>query len=281
MSRIEAPLKTILLLLKIQEDKALHKNTSFWFAILAPLIIIIWIFYLLTNELILKEAFYINMSSESLAAFVKHYAFPITLLTLPLTFGVMVNRFHSSKQKAKTNNLVERNNIVNNFFTHYKNFSEFCDKIEQRYNSNKLTLTPEFLYRDIFPTSGINNFTTTADSKFISVVIDKIDKEITQFINHSNKVGYNNISNTRVLKERYRYNSVVNGLNHSILIDTDHQLHTELTKAYTIAISLVFFIGTSNSAEIYNQYHLKFKQLMSNRFYEEKDNIFIDDKNDT
>ncbi|MDC9518748.1 MULTISPECIES: hypothetical protein [unclassified Pseudoalteromonas] len=95
---------------KVEEDKALHENKLFWIVVLIPLFFIIWISWILTTELITKSIYSPHISAESLAGFVNYYAFPIALLTVPLTLAVMINRFHSSKQKAKSNRLVEQNN---------------------------------------------------------------------------------------------------------------------------------------------------------------------------
>ncbi|MFU2508870.1 hypothetical protein [Pseudoalteromonas sp. ASV78] len=158
---------------KVEEDKALHENKLFWVVVLVPLFFITWISWRLSEELITKGLYNPHVSAESLASFVNYYAFPIALLTVPLTLAVMINRFHSSKQKAKTNRLIEQNNTANNFYTHYKYFREHCESIIEK---QSIEIDIDIFYNFIFPEANVSRFSTHLNPKFIELLEKELEK---------------------------------------------------------------------------------------------------------
>ncbi|BDF94306.1 hypothetical protein [Pseudoalteromonas sp. KAN5] len=244
---------------KVQEDIALHENKLFWLVVLAPLFFITWLSWRLTEELITKGLYNPHVSAESLAGFVSYYAFPIALLTVPLTLAVMINRFHSSKQKAKSNRLVEQNNTANNFFNHYKYFCDHCEAIRQRYSKGVLVLKPEVLYKKLFIHSSINNLNAELNLDFIQHYFNELLPIGQSFQNHSNQFHDIIFQQVRddlepleihIFVEPFIYRLDFSGLSYRTSIEQESHFSSQLDQYYDILYALICFNGVSNYHEV-------------------------------
>ncbi|MEM5546989.1 hypothetical protein [Pseudoalteromonas fuliginea] len=161
----------------VEEDLGLHENKAFRRWIGYPLLFIFLLVIAITWDLYETGVYSFNKSflinSATLNDFAKFYAFPIAALAVPLTFGVMFNRFHSSKQKAKSNRLVENNNTANNFYTHYKYFREHCELVIEK---QSIEINIDIFYNFIFPEANVNKFSTHLNPKFIELLEKELEK---------------------------------------------------------------------------------------------------------
>ena len=268
----------------IHEDKALHKNWIFWIAVLVPLGIICWLMYTLTQDLIADGLYNPHVSSDSLASFLNYYAFPITLLTLPLTLGVMFNRFHSSKQKAKSNRLVEQNNMANNFYNHYKYFSEHCEAINTRFESSLVTIKPEVLYKQMFPHSSVNKSENEIDISIITDAFKSYMSNIDSFVKHIESVGLEPIPTVMneygeptsgpskfYLKELFTYIFEIPGLQVTANITVESELLGHIKNTHEVLLMLVNFHGATNSNQLVTSLNIKFDELIQDCFDEKKE----------
>ncbi|MBB1419699.1 hypothetical protein H5187_20875 [Pseudoalteromonas sp. SG44-1] len=245
---------------KVEEDKALHENKLFWVVVLVPLFFIVWISWRLTAELITKGLYNPHVSSESLASFVNYYAFPIALLTVPLTLAVMINRFHSSKQKAKSNRLVEQNNIANNFFNHYKYFVEHCEALKKRNPENYFNLSPELLYKSLFPSSSVSNFTTDLNSKFIKKISVQFNSIIKSYSAHIEKHEVSSITTACNVNDDHLAESIevihlnstfyylfyLDGFSYSSKLKKHDELKSSINSTFNFLYLIICFNGVSD-----------------------------------
>lgn len=270
---------------RIHEEKALHKNKSFWFAIFFPMFWIGLIFLALTMELQNKGLFNPRITSDALNGFVKFYAFPITLLTLPLTFAVMVNRFHSSKQKAKSNELVERNNESNNYFNHYKYFAEHCESVTKRFGNEKLNVKPEFLYKILFPDSSIQSFNATVPPYIVDDILKVFDLNIDKLRTHldlyetervKNEYDENGVlvsNGLDYLKKEFKYCFEIDGLKHQAHISLEKKMYSSMKTTLEVLVMLLSFHGIANYKEVTDNLSNRFHVLVMRRFDIQRENI--------
>ncbi|TMP19094.1 hypothetical protein CWC02_08490 [Pseudoalteromonas sp. S2721] len=260
----------------IHEDKALHQNWIFWIVVLVPLGVVCWLMYTLTQDLISDGLYNPRVSSESLASFVNYYAFPITMLTVPLTLAVMINRFHSSKQKAKSNRLVEKNNSSNNFFNHFKYFDEYCKKITMSTtNNSKIIVNTEKLYRGLFSGSGPDNYITNINIVNIAPLVEKLDNLIIDYKSHKETTPYyeseaynaTDDEKNRRLKKLFNFNYDFLGLKFSGGISNDAILYREISHLFEQLVYIVNFIGVSNTDEVLLEIKEK-KRLFEYKYFE-------------
>ncbi|MCG9708225.1 hypothetical protein L1D46_05345 [Pseudoalteromonas sp. Isolate3] len=165
----------------IDESVGLHKNYSFRLAILLPVAISVILIIIFTVQLALKGQFWFSFSQPGVTAFVKYFTFPISLLSLSIVFGVMVARFHSSKQKAKSNEITERNNSVNYFYKTHEEFEKFCMKLISSTDNGFKGIKANICYEAMFDSSSPkapslfvgDNFFRSIES-YYSVYIDNL-----------------------------------------------------------------------------------------------------------
>lgn len=246
---------------KVQEDRALHENKLFWLVVLVPLAFIGWVFWKLT-ELLKTEGLYNPIiNAESLAGFVNYYAFPIALLTLPLTLALMINRFHSSKQKAKSNRLVEKNNTANNYFSHFNSFKEYCEQLEVIHENKSLKIFPQRLYQFIFFNSNLTNFEPEVSEQLIQTIISSIKDEIFLFEEH---IADNKKDNN--YGEYDRSESLFEGLDFHCQITSDGQLYEYFETLSNIYYDIFMFQGILNNNYIRSKFQEAFEPLIQEKF---------------
>ena len=141
----------------IDESRALHKNYSFWFALLTPAIIALLLGLNLTRELVMHERFDFGFTAVHLDSFIKYYKFPIGLLPISILLSVMVARFHASKQTVQQTHL-------KNYFEHFSFFESFCNDFEKKHNVN---INVRALYLNFYNKSNINHFSPVPSDDLI------------------------------------------------------------------------------------------------------------------
>lgn len=243
----------------VQEDIGLHENKAFLRWITYPLLVILAIAFAITWNLFETGVYSFDKEFEisfiTLNDFAKYYAFPIASLTVPLTFGVMFNRFHSSKQKAKSNLLVEQNNSANSFFNHYKYFAEFCEKVQDRYVNRGLKIKPEVCYKSLFRESSVENFTTSVDIDFIKSYFRSLSYEVIRYRDIVKNEGYKdlgglNFENERFIKGDYIFNLSCAGISLTYPTNNDKTLHLVVNESIDILITILNFNGVSGTTNL-------------------------------
>lgn len=245
--------------LPVEEDIALHENSSFHKWVGYPLLIILIFAIFITFDLYQKEIYSLNkdllITAETLSDFAKFYAFPITALTIPLTLGVMFNRFHSSKQKAKSNRLIEQNNLVNNYFSHFSNFSNYTDSIEVKFKHIGLKLSAQSLHRIMFQNCSLLNFEASIQKASIDKIVVSIFDEVDKYILLIAEKEYHTINS-----------ELVNGIELPYSVRNDGQLYLYLHEMKAIIISIINYQGAINSTEI-SEYFIKKHQEGINKYF--------------
>lgn len=249
--------------LPVEEDIALHENSSFHKWVGYPLLLIFIFAIFITYNLFQEDIYSFNkellITTETLSDFVKFYAFPITALTIPLTLGVMFNRFHSSKQKAKSNRLIEQNNLVNNYFSHFSNFSNYTDSLEVKFKHIGLKLSAQSLHRIIFQDCSLLNFEASIQKESIDTIIASIFDEVDKYIVRISENGY------------YTINSeLINGIELPYSVRNDSQVHSYLHEMRSIIISIINYQGAINSIEIGKYFIKKYQKNIKKYFTNEK-----------
>ncbi|GGF00752.1 hypothetical protein [Pseudoalteromonas gelatinilytica] len=266
----------------VEEDIGLHENKAFirWigYPLLAILVMVIAVTWNLFETGIYSFNKEFEMSFVTLNDFAKYYAFPIASLTVPLTFGVMFNRFHSSKQKAKSNEIVEQNNIANNFFNHYKYFKEHCEVLEKRFNFLNLEISCEILYKKLFKGSSVSNFITDIELSENDEFLTYIHNEIDTFIQHVDKVGIESVAYTsshpenddyyekHTLNESYSFSFRQSGIYFRQTINEPVDFDNLLQSNFDIIFMLLCFNGVSNFEIIGGDFTKRYWELHQNKF---------------
>lgn len=152
----------------IDESRALHKNYSFWFALLTPAIIALLLGLNLTRELVIHERFDFGFTAAHLDSFIKYYKFPIGLLPISILLSVMVARFHASKQTVQQTHL-------KNYFEHHEYFEFYCNYLEKQHH---VSIRSRELYLLLYPSSTIMEFSPKPSTNIIDNFVELTDKLI-------------------------------------------------------------------------------------------------------
>ncbi|MCL1051876.1 hypothetical protein L2755_19925 [Shewanella abyssi] len=137
-------------LLSIDENKPLHHNGLFWLVTLAPLLIALFM------SIPLMKDYELTASQSAYDNFMSMFKLPIWVMSSSLIFGVMVTRFHSSKQRSTQMSFVIDANNFNYYLKHRESFYEMLD---QKKDSNTLLKFTSYnkLYNLYFPNSSYKN----------------------------------------------------------------------------------------------------------------------------
>lgn len=167
----------------IDETVGLHENCSFWLAILLPVAVCLFLMGCFYYQLYQEGGGSFNFTQPGIAVFIKYFSFPISLLSLSIVFGVMVARFHSSKQRAISNEVALKNNAINYFYKTHEEFDKYCNKLILSKDCPIEGVRSEICYEILFessrpdrPSLYVNdNFFKTID-KIYSIYIDDFIK---------------------------------------------------------------------------------------------------------
>lgn len=160
----------------------LHKNHSFWLAILAPAIAAILLF-----ASSIQSAGSICFSSECQNRFIESNKLPIGVLSLSVLFGVMVGRFHGSAQRIESHKQADENNTFRNFYDHRKLFTEWMSTLHEKQLS-KLQyvsiVSTSSLYRSLFEKNSPSTLELNINKTTIEEAYTGIIEEFQVMINH-------------------------------------------------------------------------------------------------
>ncbi|WP_289075914.1 hypothetical protein [uncultured Pseudoalteromonas sp.] len=241
--------------IKIDESRALHKNCSFWFALLTPAIIALLLSLNLTRELVIHKRFDFGFTVEHLDSFVKYYKFPIGLLPISILLSVMVARFHASKQTVQQTHL-------KNYFEHHEHFEAYCTYLEKQHLVN---IHSRELYLLLYPASTIVSFSATPSSDIIDNFV-----ELTETLMNSDDEGefpeqivenYELITefetkNMIYYKENYLGEDVMLNLN---ILDWHENMSLVLKDLYAFKGNLISLDSLNAMTDIFRDLNMKLK----------------------
>ena len=137
-------------LLIIDEKKALHHNFLFWLVTVAPLLIG------LLMSIPLMKGYELTASQYAYENFMSIFKLPIWVMSSSLIFGVMITRFHSSKQRSTQISFAIDANNFNYYLKHRESFFEMLDQKKDSIELLKFTSYNK-LYNLYFPNSSYKN----------------------------------------------------------------------------------------------------------------------------
>lgn len=247
---------------RIEEDKALHKNCSFWVVLIVPMVVIIWLSWKLLLELLNSNRIISSVSSDNLQFIVHFFAVPITCLTIPVTLTIMVNRFHSSKQKAKSNQLIEVNNAANNYFNHFDKFKEFVKTLE----SSNISINPYITYRLIFSESHINKFDIKVCPYKVRTIINELKDVVEYYERYCLDEGYTNKSK-REIEKSLTFPNIIEGIHYkSQRYNSDPSLFRILQSQRELVLALLSFQGVPNHNEVSDIFITEYHRTILSKF---------------
>lgn len=134
--------------ISVNGEVALHKNIIFWLATISPLILATLLAYPLTDNLILE------LSAKGYSNFIAIFNLPLWVASASLVFGVVVNRLHSSEQRAATLRLNIFQNHFSNHLNHRDHFQKYLKPISESY---EIDVDPFKIYGILFSSSIPSN----------------------------------------------------------------------------------------------------------------------------
>jgi len=123
---------------------ALHKNIIFWVTTLSPLVFAM----ILAHPLTVGQT--LELSVNGYANFITIFNLPLWVASASLVLGVLVNRFHSSEQRAATLMLSMRQNNFSNYLNHRDHFQKYLKPISE---SLGIDVDPFKIYGIVFSSS--------------------------------------------------------------------------------------------------------------------------------
>ena len=188
----------------------------------------------------------------------------------------MVARFHSSKQKAKSNKITERNNSVNYFYKTHEEFEKFCAKLVSSREYSLKSIRADTLYSVFFSSSS-----PTAPSLMVS---DSFNRAVNSFysVYVNNLIEYLDSDDFNAAQQRtsrgigLRYD-FSDGLHTKLkmlglkiewigCLNDLSKVENELLKFYDSIYELFAFPGLENrsdSVEMLNKVHLKWMTFLN------------------
>ena len=149
----------------LDEKRPLYQTPIFWICVFAPLLLALWL------ALPLTEGLYFVRSREGYEYFANHFRFPIWISSGSLILGVVIGRFHASKQRASALVQTDSSNGFKNHIEHKKMFLEALNfqALEVSYRNETSDELPktfkvyvfldyEVLYKSLFPFNSVTNF---------------------------------------------------------------------------------------------------------------------------
>jgi hypothetical protein len=158
-------------------DKPLHHNFVFWL----PIIIFVPLGLLLSFPMWCLCI----PSAENYKAILEALGLPVFVASLSLPFTIAIGRFHGSAQRAKANQLAEKNMAFNHYFDHRNHFFKFISemKLPKPFCDFVTIEQPSNLYAIIFPLNKIDNQNMSAQK---DVVTDAIAAKVLSIHNFTN-----------------------------------------------------------------------------------------------
>lgn len=254
----------------IDETVGLHKNYSFRLAILLPVASCLFLVGLFSWQLHQNGLYNFHFTQPGITDFVKYFSFPISLLSLSIVFGVMVARFHSSKQKAKSNEITERNNSVNYFYKTHEEFEKFCAKLVSSRITRFSRIRADIFYSVFFSSSSPNSPSLYVHDSFFRAIDSFYDVYIENLIEYLGSDDFNTAKQriSRSIGPKYDFSSGLDikmnklGLEINFIgyVNELKEVENNLLEFHNSIIELFSFPGLENrlySIERLNKVHLK------------------------
>lgn len=238
----------------IDESRALHKNNSFWFALLTPAIIALLLGLNLTRELVIHERFDFGFTAEHLDSFIKYYKFPIGLLPISILLSVMVARFHASKQTVQQTHL-------KNYFEHYSFFEAFCTDLKKEHS---VDIDIRKLYLTFYKRSTLTNFFPYPDPHIAVDYIDTLAKINAEYKANMSVCMLSNIAMMHYVPI-YESSIYIKTLDGDDLFIWARNMKEVVYKLYSFQGNNLDFSSIQKISEDLDSVHSKFKSLMSDR----------------
>jgi hypothetical protein len=162
----------------INPSKPLHHHGIFWLPIL--------VFIPLALLLSFPTWCFCWPTPENYEAILKAQSFPVFIASLAIPFTVVINRFHSSSQRAEANRLALQNMTFNQYFDHRTQFYKFTESVSLGEPfCNFITINnPDALYTIIFPLNKIDHQNMSAPSDEVSAIIKRRIHYLSKHLNH-------------------------------------------------------------------------------------------------
>ncbi|WP_320151027.1 hypothetical protein [uncultured Tolumonas sp.] len=154
--------------LSVNGSVALHKNRIFLVATLSPLVLAIILAYPLTENLT------IDLSVDGYANFITIFNLPLWIASASLVLGVVVNRFHSSEQRAATLMLSVGQNHFSNYLNHRDHFQKYLKPISENLG---IDVDPFKIYGIIFSSSTPSNADISLSEGVYDYFAEKFESE--------------------------------------------------------------------------------------------------------
>ncbi|MGK0273618.1 MAG: hypothetical protein ACI88H_004300 [Cocleimonas sp.] len=169
---------------QIDEEKPLHENPSFWFAILIfPLIGLVF-----AIGPIIYNVGSFCFSAQCYKYFVSTFSFPIWISSGSLLLGIMVGRFHGSKQRSAKLSLDIREESFKRYFEHRDYIKKFADKVldihsnwmDRFVNNAEFDLNKfyQMIYPDNSPNKGFNYSVPKPLGEIIYPILNDVKKQL-------------------------------------------------------------------------------------------------------
>jgi hypothetical protein len=256
---------------EFNEMRPLYAARVFWVFILIPIFVSLWL------ALPLFDGFMFVRSYEGYDNFTKRFSFPIYILSGSILFGVVIGRFHASKQRAASLVLTEVNNNFSNFFEHKRMFFEVLDfkKIEILSLGQELlfniSIDKEILYENLFPKNSLTKFDVLCAPNKKQSHIDIVKLEFGKItfahsfyrkniVSHGiNERSFNELkAKCKKFKEMYGVSLSINSPNRrllsNLLLENPNKFNKMIDKTLIEALCLILtscraLANFSNSAE--------------------------------
>ncbi|MGO2128814.1 MAG: hypothetical protein ACTH4U_08745 [Pseudoalteromonas prydzensis] len=261
----------------IDESVGLHENYSFRLAIFFPIAACILLVGLFSWQLHQKGLYNFYFTQPGITAFVKYFSFPISLLSLSIVFGVMVARFHSSKQKAKSNEITDRNNSVNYFYKTHEEFEKYCAKLVGSKDNRFYSIRADACYESLFSLSTPKSPSLFVSESFFNSINSFYSIYADNLIEYLRSEDYNEAkSNARIrMGPRHNFSKGLTNKLDKIGVSIDWVgssvelsiVEKELCGFYSFIFDLFSFPGLENrldSRERLNNIHSKWIEFIKN-----------------
>ncbi|MUH73629.1 hypothetical protein [Psychrosphaera haliotis] len=161
---------------EINRNKPLHKHYIFW----APILLFVpWALILSFPTWCLCWP-----NTANYDEILKTQGFPIFIASLAVPFTVVINRFHSSYQRAESNRLMLQNMTFNQYFEHRMHFFTYLESLKFRhpYNTFVSINDPDRLYKIVFPLNKIDYQDMSAPNDIVTEKIRNNVKEVHNYV---------------------------------------------------------------------------------------------------
>ncbi|TDF41573.1 hypothetical protein EYS14_01595 [Alteromonadaceae bacterium M269] len=194
---------------ELDEESPLYTHSIFHLAIAVPLIIA------LGFALMISPGLNAEFSVEGYKQFLDFFNFPLWIAGGSILFGVVVGRFHASKQRARAISQTEVNNNFKNYYEHKKlfinSFKHSGYRISHSYIGPMVDvkLFKETTYGRLFPHNSMTNFNpscyTLKDKSHFQEIMELVSKKASEVTsrNRSKDLRYLFALNCSPLKTSY------------------------------------------------------------------------------